>query len=107
MGGSASRSATAATAPRVPGVILGIDGEEARGTPDEDKRHQQIDRNLRCGSWEQHAAEGIYQADEERGDERAMHRADPADNDHHEGEDQDALSHPDLDREDRPRHTAG
>ena len=46
-------------------------------------------------------------ADQDRGDEGAADRADAADDDDHEGEDQDVLAHADLHGQDRRLHQAG
>ena len=53
------------------------------------------------------AAQRVDHADEDRGQERAADRADAADHDDDEGEDEDVLAHPDLDRQNRRLHQPG
>ena len=53
------------------------------------------------------AADGVHHADEQRAQQRAAHRADAADDDDHQGQDQDRVAHAGLHRQDRPRHQAG
>ena len=50
---------------------------------------------------QQKAAENVGQADKDGADKRALDRADAADHDHHEGEDQNGFAHAHLHRLDR------
>ena len=96
-------------------AAIGFEGQHAG--------HQQVDqhrRQRRAGGLRQllahqrahpdrqeDAAQGIDHADDQRGPEGAADRADAADDDHHQGLDQDGLAHARLHREDRPGHHPG
>ena len=64
-------------------------------------------RTVAHGQRQKRAAVGIDQPDQQRPDQRAAHRTDAADDDDDEGQDQDLLSHADLDGQHRPGHRPG
>src|SRR5947209_13666420 len=76
------------------------------GPPDQDDRHQHVDADA-APLREEDLAEGVDEADQQRGDERAGDRADPADHDDDEADDEDARTHPRIHRRERRRDHAG
>ena len=92
--GSAGRAATASSAPTV-AQLARCRGRHQRplhqalGPPDQDHRHQQVDADA-AALGEEDLAEGVDEADQQRGDQRAGDRADAADHDDDEADDQHA-----------------
>src|SRR4051812_8258347 len=76
------------------------------GAPDQDDRHQHVDADA-APLGEEDLAEGVDEADQQRGDERTGDRADAADDDDDEADDEHARSHPGIDRRQRRRDHAG
>src|SRR3954471_6014708 len=89
------------------GPASAMDREQPLRAPGEDGGHEHEDHHAAERRRQEHAPEGVGDADHERRDERAADRADAADHGHDEGEDEDRLAHADLHREDRPGHDAG
>ena len=80
--------------------------KQALRTPEKDCRHQQIHRGT-CGLRDEHLAEGVGKADQQRGEERAPDRADAADHHDDEADDEHLRAHPRVDRGYRRRDHAG
>jgi hypothetical protein len=64
-------------------------------------RHEQLQQTVEKGP-----SHGVDEADEEGGDEGALDRADAADDDYHEGDDDDLVAHADAGLGDRRHHQA-
>src|ERR1019366_6452218 len=91
-GSRRAMSGRAPTSPALPPTGASPSGatlHQPFGPPDEDHRHQQIDADA-APLGEEDLAEGIDEADEQRGDERAGDRADAADDDDDEADDEHA-----------------
>jgi hypothetical protein len=97
--------------------------EEALGSPGQHPRHDEVDRHgrerradidgergrqkLPEQQSEGHPTEGVHHAHQDRPDQRPADGADAADDHHHEAQDQDALAHPDLHRQQGPQQGPG
>src|SRR5262249_54823319 len=88
------------------GMSCGSGAEQAARPPQQNQGHQRIDDHP-GGLRHQDAAERVGEPDQHGAEKGALDRADAADHHHHEGDDQDVLTHPRVDRADRRRKHAG
>src|SRR5436309_5348104 len=108
MSGSAPTSARTSSGPTA--AIASAPSEatlhQPFGPPDQDDRHQHVDAAA-APLGEEHLAEGVDEADQQRRDQRAGDRADAADDDDDEADDQHARAHAGIDRRERRRDHPG
>src|SRR5437588_10748792 len=104
------------------GISTRLRGKQPRGPNIEHDRHQQVDRHgaerrtdseRRRRTHDQaqdvdgeRAPERVDKSDQQGGDKGAADRADAANDDDNEGQDQDRVAHSRIDREDRRHHDA-
>src|SRR5450755_4710364 len=96
MSGSTPTSARVSSAPATSEATL----HQSFRAPDENDRHQHVDADA-APFGEEHLAEGVDGADQQRRDERAGDRADAADDDDDEADDENARSHSRVHRRER------